>query len=313
MTEKHKSAVESLIIVFSLVAYLTIKLVPSLVPAQYPINETLLLQILFGTTFIFTVSGLIEYYGKSSEDKDVHEIAHMFKLLAYPVLAFILLNTLHVSIGNLLIGAGFLGIIVGLAAQTSLGNVFAGMVILYTRPFKVGDKITFVPQFYPVMEASYPHEPALTSITGTVKHIGIVYTRIIRDDLSTIFIPNAILNTGLIQNQSKENEKMIRIRLQVPRRTNVELLKETLVSILSKSADQYEKIRDLDIKTALVSTENDLGIIIIGRVKVLEYDLMSQWLNDSAIKALHETEKIAKQLDEMKQKENIMQKRKRRK
>jgi hypothetical protein len=46
-----------------------------------------------------------------------------------------------VSIERLLVGAGLAGIVLGIAATQSLGNVFAGMVLILSRPFDVGDHI----------------------------------------------------------------------------------------------------------------------------------------------------------------------------
>ncbi|MGH9107141.1 MAG: mechanosensitive ion channel family protein [Acidimicrobiales bacterium] len=46
-----------------------------------------------------------------------------------------------VSAEKLVVGAGVAGIVLGIAAQQSLGNVFAGLVLLLARPFAVGDRI----------------------------------------------------------------------------------------------------------------------------------------------------------------------------
>ena len=42
---------------------------------------------------------------------------------------------------NTLVGAGVAGVVLGIAAQQSLGNVFAGLVLLVARPFVIGDHI----------------------------------------------------------------------------------------------------------------------------------------------------------------------------
>jgi small-conductance mechanosensitive channel len=44
-------------------------------------------------------------------------------------------------IGHLLLGASIVGVILGIAAQQSLGNIFAGLVLLVARPFAVGNHI----------------------------------------------------------------------------------------------------------------------------------------------------------------------------
>lgn len=131
----------------------------------------------------------------------------------------------------------------------------------------------------------------MTEITGVVKTIGIIYTRILRDDLSLIYIPNSALNQGLIQNLSRATERMVRVRLDVPMDTDVDLFTKRLESILSKHAEEKEKLRALEVKVSLIANHADVGIIISARVKVLDYDRLSQWLSRCAIRALLETRK----------------------
>ena len=61
--------------------------------------------------------------------------------IGYVVVAFAVFAVLEVSIDHLLVGAGLAGIVLGIAAQQSLGNVFAALVLLLARPFRVGDHI----------------------------------------------------------------------------------------------------------------------------------------------------------------------------
>ena len=61
--------------------------------------------------------------------------------IGYVVVLFAVFGVLGVSIDHLLVGAGVAGVVLGIAAQQSLGNVFAGLVLLFARPFRVGDHI----------------------------------------------------------------------------------------------------------------------------------------------------------------------------
>ncbi|MGD0984926.1 MAG: mechanosensitive ion channel domain-containing protein [Acidimicrobiales bacterium] len=61
--------------------------------------------------------------------------------VGYVVVVFAVLAVLEVSIDHLLVGAGLAGVVLGIAAQQSLGNVFAALVLLLARPFKVGDHV----------------------------------------------------------------------------------------------------------------------------------------------------------------------------
>jgi small-conductance mechanosensitive channel len=52
-----------------------------------------------------------------------------------------MLSMLSISVGHLLLGGAIAGVVLGIAAQQSLGNVFAGFVLLLARPFAVGEHI----------------------------------------------------------------------------------------------------------------------------------------------------------------------------
>jgi small-conductance mechanosensitive channel len=62
-------------------------------------------------------------------------------VVGYVFVAFAFLDVLSVGIERLLVGAGLAGVVFGIAAQQSLGNVFAGLVLLMARPFEVGNHI----------------------------------------------------------------------------------------------------------------------------------------------------------------------------
>jgi hypothetical protein len=99
--------------------------------------------------------------------------------LGYVVLIIALLAVLGVSLDHLLIGAGVAGIILGVAAQQSLGNVFAAIVMLFARPFVVGDTIRIRSGVTGVLDVK-------------VLGIGLTYVTVMTDD-GILRIPNSIL------------------------------------------------------------------------------------------------------------------------
>jgi len=52
-----------------------------------------------------------------------------------------LLGLLRVDLGNLLVGGAVTGVVVGIAAQQTLGNFFAGLVLLFARPYTPGERV----------------------------------------------------------------------------------------------------------------------------------------------------------------------------
>jgi hypothetical protein len=99
--------------------------------------------------------------------------------LGYVLLIFALLTVLGVSLDHLLIGAGVAGIILGVAAQQSLGNVFAAIVMLFARPFVVGDSIRIRSGVTGVLDVK-------------VLGIGLTYVTVMTDD-GVLRVPNSIM------------------------------------------------------------------------------------------------------------------------
>jgi small-conductance mechanosensitive channel len=62
-------------------------------------------------------------------------------MVGYLVALLLALGLTDYPLGHLLLGGAIIGIILGIAAQQSLGNVFAGLVLLAARPFTIGNYI----------------------------------------------------------------------------------------------------------------------------------------------------------------------------
>ncbi len=88
------------------------------------------------------------------------------------------ISLMKVPVGQLLVGGAVTTILLGIAGQQSLSNVFAGLVLLLSRPFTVGDYIRL-------------KSGALGGVTeGLVTEIGITYLRIDTED-GVLNLPNS--------------------------------------------------------------------------------------------------------------------------
>ena len=100
-----------------------------------------------------------------------------------------------VDIGSLLVGAGFLGIVIGLAARQTLGSLLAGFVLMFSRPFEIGDWVE------------------IGDTEGIVTKITIMNTIMRNFDGEHIVIPNDNVNNQAITNRSRDGK--LRIHLEV--------------------------------------------------------------------------------------------------
>jgi small-conductance mechanosensitive channel len=105
--------------------------------------------------------------------------------VGYLLVIFPALDLLGVNVGGLLLGGAVTGVVVGIAAQQTLGNIFAGMVLLFVRPFVVGDHI--------VLRSG----PLGGEYEGRVTDIGLFYVDVVTED-GPVKLPNAGVLAGAI-------------------------------------------------------------------------------------------------------------------
>jgi small conductance mechanosensitive channel len=109
-------------------------------------------------------------------------LVRLLSMLAVVVLA---LRIAGVTPATLAVGGAFTAIVLGLAAQQTIGNVFAGVVLQSTRPFRVGQRVRLV-------------GGALAgSIEGTVSSLGLFYTTLAQG-ADRLQVPNAVLLTLVV-------------------------------------------------------------------------------------------------------------------
>src|SRR5581483_11940725 len=109
-------------------------------------------------------------------------------LIRLATIAITLVLALHVvgfKPGTIAAGGAFTAVVFGLAAQQTLGNVIAGMVLLSARPFRVGERIR--------LQAG-----AVGGIVeGVVSSLGLLYTTL-ADREDRIMIPNNIVLAAVV-------------------------------------------------------------------------------------------------------------------
>jgi small-conductance mechanosensitive channel len=106
--------------------------------------------------------------------------------VGYVIVLFSMFGVLGVSPQHLLIGASVTGVLVGIAAQQSMANVFASLVLLFARPFNVGDHIRV-------------RSGPIGNFDADVLGIGLTYVTL-KTDEGVLMVPNsAMLAAGIGQ------------------------------------------------------------------------------------------------------------------
>ena len=133
------------------------------------------------------------------------------------------LDIAGVSAGGLVAGTAITAVVIGLAAQQTLGNVFAGMVLLSARPFRVGERIR--------LQAG----AAGGALEGVVSSLGLLYTTMSRGEERTM-IPNNLVLSAVIIPLREPKPVDVRVRLSAGiRPSHVQTILDQEVSIATRS------------------------------------------------------------------------------
>ncbi len=127
-----------------------------------------------------------------------------------------LLHIFGVSLESVFLGSAFAAIVIGLASQTVLTNVFSGFMIVLGRPFVVGQRVSLVPGNYGVIWPSYPHEAMYPVYSGTVEDIELLYTVVRLDSGQQARVPSSVAFGSLIVRHEPTEPHLVRVRVTLP-------------------------------------------------------------------------------------------------
>jgi small conductance mechanosensitive channel len=120
---------------------------------------------------------------------------------------------LKTAFTGLLAGAGFAGIVIGMAAGDTIGDVIAGFLIFYNHPFDIGDWVE------------------IDGTQGIVEDVALGATTLLTFDNEKVTIPNRIVEGQKIKNFSHARKLRFRIPVGVEYGTHVGTALATLVEL----------------------------------------------------------------------------------
>lgn len=195
---------------------------------------------IFGIGVIEVVAYLLYKYSRTTIIKsEAKTLANLFRVTAYTALALIILSILNINVTGLLISAGFLGIVLGLAAQSTLGNFIAGLSLLIARPFYPDDYVTIITWQYGAQPPSFSHSKFVPGYVGTIDNIGLMYTKIIDESGTPVYIPNNIINQSLVLNHKRAKDHPMTILIEVPNEVKLTGIEEKIRKFFSDNGIQF--------------------------------------------------------------------------
>ena len=192
------------------------------------------------------------------------------------VLAIIVVSILGIETSSFIALFASAGMAIGMALSGTLQNFAGGLMILFFKPFRVGDYI----------EAQ--------GYAGTVKEIQIFNTIIRTNDAQTIIIPNGGLSTGSMKNYSSEPYRRVDLEFQVAYGTDLDEVKEAIGEIQYACPQAIrEAVADSDVVAAPwigLSRLADSSIVVNTRTwcRSKDYWTVYFYLNETVYQQLRQ-------------------------
>jgi len=184
----------------------------------------------------------------------------------------VILSQLGISLGPLLAGLGVVGFIVGFALQDSLSNFAAGVMILFYRPYDVGDFVD------------------VGGVFGTVDKMSLVSTSLLTIDNQLYIVPNSKIWGDVIKNVTSQKQRRVDMVFGISYTDDIPKAESVLKDILKS----HDKVLDDPESMVRLHTLNSSSVDFVVRpwVKVDDYwDVY--WDVTRSVKMRFDDEKIS--------------------
>jgi len=148
---------------------------------------------------------------------------HLVQLFVSVLAGLVVLGIWGVDPGDLLLGAGVATVMVGLAARQTLGAVLAGFVVLFSRPFELGDWVI------------------INDNEGVVTDISIVNTQIRTFDEEYVMIPNDLVTDTEVTNRSRKGRLRLETDVGVDYDTEIARAREIATDAMAETDTPMER------------------------------------------------------------------------
>jgi small-conductance mechanosensitive channel len=158
--------------------------------------------------------------------------------------ALLVIPEVRAVAGTLLASGALIALVVGLAAQTTLSNFVAGILIAFLQPLRIGDTV------------------AVAGASGTVEEVGLTFTVIRAVDGARFFVPNTKLASDTIRNATIASaEHLAAVRVSVPLSADLDRVLDLLVDVARQAPEAVPKreptatVTDLEATSAVLTVE----------------------------------------------------------
>lgn len=200
--------------------------------------------LIFGFVIVTVLAKIVFYYMSNNVHRaEAKTLSDITRIIGYSLVLVICMYIVfgYQYIGEIFVSAGFLGIILGLAAQSTISNFIAGLYLLASNALEPDDHVTISTAQNSYQPQSYPHDKFVPGISGTIIRIGALYTELVNEDGIPVYIPNNVVVQSLVINYHRAREYVRKIQFDVDIATPYERLEKVIgESLKKKGVDAFD-------------------------------------------------------------------------
>jgi len=148
-------------------------------------------------------------------------ILTILRFVLWLVLVLILLSIIGVQITGIITALSAAILAIGMALQSNISNIASGIIIVATKMFKKGDKIT------------------VGDKEGNIVEINFLFTTLFTPDNRKVTIPNSMIVNNAVVNAGANPKRRVDFTFPVAYETDVALVKETVVEVMQSNGKIY--------------------------------------------------------------------------
>ena len=172
------------------------------------------------------------------------------QIVLWSLALLLILGIWNIDLTGLLVGAGFLGIVIGMAARKTLGSLLGGFVLMFSRPFEVGDWVV------------------IGEKNGIVSDITLMSTRIQNFDGEYIVVPNDAVSTQTITNRSRKGQYRLTAEVNVDYETDIDEARAVLLETATDVATTHEFVCETPSPDVVARRLADSSVVLVAYVWV---------------------------------------------
>ena len=191
-------------------------------------------------------------------------LVRIVSMLVVGLFAIMALQNLGIELLPLIAGLGVAGAGLALAAQGVLGNMIAGLTIIFTRPYRVGEFI------------------AIVGVEGKVETISLFSTVLTHGDRSQVVVPNRKIVGEILHNYGRIRQTQVTV--SVAYGADLKLALATLTEVVRANP----RVLSDPLPSAQIAALGDSAVQIAARpwVAVSDYGVVETELNLSIVEAM---------------------------